>query len=231
MPALASPPPFHDPGGMAIANAHVRVVFAPFAGARVAEFDDGLWNAATSIGLLRDATDPQPPPSGRDYIAAYTHPLAAGTFNRAYDCTRTDVFTTERFACSYDAPDVPRGGALFRRTLTLSGGSDELVVDEEFHSHDPRSTARLESISGFAFSPGDRLLIASLGNALAILHGRHLVVFRWRDGDVARVDTRQTRGAEIVTLVFARRSVELRLRASFARDAAEARRLLDAKQP
>ena len=108
VPAVGSPPPFRDPDGTTIANAHLRVVFAPFAGARVAELDDGLWNAATSIGLLRDATDPQPPPSARDYIAAYTHPIAAGTFNRAYDCTRTDVFTSERVACSYDAPDVPR---------------------------------------------------------------------------------------------------------------------------
>ena len=230
-PAVANPPPFRDPDGSTIANAHLRIVFAPFAGARVAELDDGFWNFATSIGLLRDATDPAPPTSARDYIAAYTHPLAAGTFNRPYDCTRTDVFTTERVACSYDAPDVPRGGALFKRTLTLTGGSSELIVAEEFRPHDLRSTARLESISGFAFTPGDRLLIASGGNAVAILHRKHLVVLRWRDGDVARVDSRQTRGAQIVTLVFGRPSIELRLGASTARDAAEARRLLDAKGP
>jgi hypothetical protein len=45
------------------------------------------------------------------------------------------------------------------------------------------------------------------------------------------MDLRQTRGAEIVTLVFARRSVELRLGTYSARNAAEARRLLDANQP
>ena len=117
-------------------------------------------------------------------------------------------------------PTSRGGGALFKRTLTLSGGSSELVVDEEFQPHDLRSTARLESISGFAFAPGDRLLIASRELRLAILHGKHLVVLRWHDGDVARVDTRQTRGAEIVTLVFARRSVELRLGVFTARDAA-----------
>ena len=110
-PSLASPPPFSDPDGSRIANAHCSVVFAPFAGARVAELGDGHGNAATSIGLLRDATDPQPAPSSRDYIAPYTHPLAAGTFNRPYECTRIDVLTTERVTCAYDAPDMPDGGA------------------------------------------------------------------------------------------------------------------------
>ena len=74
-PPRGTPPPFSDPDGTAIANAHLQVVLAPFAGARIAELSDGNGNAATSIGLLRDATDPQPPPSSRDYIAAYTHPL------------------------------------------------------------------------------------------------------------------------------------------------------------
>jgi hypothetical protein len=45
------------------------------------------------------------------------------------------------------------------------------------------------------------------------------------------MDLRPTRGAEIVTLVSARRSVELRLGTYSARNAAEARRLLDANQP
>ncbi len=230
-PSVASAPPFRDPEGSRIANAHLQIVFAPFAGARIAEFDDGGRNAATSIGLFRDATDPQPATSSRDYIAPYTHPLAAGTFNREYECTRLDAFTTERVTCTYDAPDVPSGGGFFQRTLTLSGGSSELVVGEEFHPHNPGSTARLESISGFAFTSGDRLLTSPLGYAVGILHGERLLILRWRRGDVARMDLRRTRGAEIVTLVFARRSVELRLGTYAARSAAEARRLLDANQP
>jgi hypothetical protein len=136
-----------------------------------------------------------------------------------------------RVICSYDAPDLPRGGALFKRTLTLSGTSDTLVVGEEFAPHDARSTARLESISGFAFVNGDVSIASSSGNAVGIMHGRTFTTLRWRAGDVARVETRRTRGAEIVTLVFARRSVELRLTVNEASNAAEAHRLLDSKQP
>ncbi len=227
----ATPPPFEDPDGTAVANGRLRVVFAPFAGARVAELGDGSGNAATSIGLLRDATDPQPPASSRDYIAAYTHPLAAGTFNRPYVCNRIDSLGTQRISCSYDAPDVPSGGALFKRTWTLSGSSNELIVGVEFQPHDVRSPALLESISGFAFVPGDAVIGSGNEHAVGILHGHRLASLRWRPGDVKRVTLGQTRGAELITLVFARRSAELRLGISTAADAAEARRLLGAKQP
>jgi amino acid transporter len=231
VPRLGGPPPFRDPDGTSIANARLRVVFAPFAGARIAELGDGPANGATSIGLLRDAVDPEPHATSRDYIAAYTHPIAAGTFNRPYACSRDDALTTARITCSYDAPDLPQGGALFTRTLTLAGGSDALVVDEEFSPHDPRSTARFESISGFTFTPGDEVLNAAGGDALGILHARELTTLRWRHGDVARADLRATRGAELVTLIFARRSVEMRLGVRPVQNAAEAQRLLDANQP
>ncbi|HMF28390.1 MAG TPA: hypothetical protein VKE42_06430, partial [Candidatus Cybelea sp.] len=230
VPPLATPPPFRDQDGTTVANAHLRVVFAPFAGARIAELGDGKSNAATSIGLLRDATDPTPPVSSRDYIASYTHPLPAGTFNRPYRCSRLDTGMTSSITCSYDAPDLPTGGALFERTLKLGGESPELVVDETFTPHDARSMARLESISGFAFMPGDTLLSSSDGNARAFLHRGRLAVFRWRPGDVAHVQTHTTRGAELMLLVFARRSVQLRIGIYTVHDAAEARRVLDANQ-
>jgi amino acid transporter len=231
VPRLGTPPPFRDPDGTSIGNGRLSVVFAPFAGARVAELGNGRENAATSIGLFRDAIDPEPHASSRDYIAAYTHPIAAGTFNRPYSCSRNDALTTARIACSYDAPDLPQGGALFTRTLTLAGGSDELVVDESFTPHDARSTARLESISGFVFTAGEELLKASGGDALGVLHGQQLTILRWRHGDVARMDLRATRGAEVVTLIFARRSVEMRLGVRAVQNVAEAQRLLDANQP
>jgi hypothetical protein len=230
VPRLGSPPPFGDPDGTSLANGRLRVVFAPFAGARVAELSDGRTNSATSIGLLRDATDPEPPASSRDYIAAYTHPFAAGTFNRPYACSRNDVLTTVRITCSYDAPDLPDGGALFTRTLTLGGGDNELIVAEEFAPHVARSTARLESISGFAFVSGDAILEATDEDALGILHGQQLTTLRWRRGDVARMDLRTTRGAELVTLIFARRLAEMRLGVRSVHSAAEAQRLLDANQ-
>ncbi len=222
--APATPPPFSDPDGTVMSNGRLRVVFAPFAGARIAELGDGRANAATGIGLLRDATDPQPPVSARDYIAAYTHPLPAGTFNRPYQCEREDALTTQRVTCTYDAPDVPRGGGAFRRTLTLHPSSDELIVGEEFAPHDRGSTARLESISGFAWSAGDEAVQSPGGNALGILHGRRLTTLRWRPGDVKRVMLERRRGAELVTLVFARPSIELRLGVTTAASEAEARK-------
>ncbi len=218
----AAPPPFSVPDGTVMSNRRLRVVFAPFAGARIAELGDGRANAATGIGLLRDATDPEPPVSSRDYIAAYTHPLPAGTFNRAYQCERNDSLMTQRVTCTYDAPDVPQGGAAFRRTLTLNPSSDELIVGEDFAPHDRGSAARLESISGFAWSAGDRVLQSPGGNAVEIMHGRRLTTLRWRAGDVQRVALEQRRGAELVTLVFARRSVELRLGVSGAASSADA---------
>ncbi|MBV9057170.1 MAG: amino acid permease [Candidatus Eremiobacteraeota bacterium] len=230
-PATGTPPPFADPGGTVISNSHLRVVFAPFAGARIAELGDGSWNAATGIGLLRDAVDPAPPASSRDYIRSYTHPIAAGTFNRAYLCNGEDVLTTRRVSCSYDAPDVPRGGAVFQRTLTLTGASTDLIVGETFVPHDVRSTERLESISGFAFVAGDRLYQAQAGDALGILHDGRLAMLRWRRSDVARIELRRTRGAEIAGLIFARRSVELRLGLYHVHTAAEARTLLDSAPP
>ena len=218
----ATPPPFSVPDGTVMSNGRLRVVFAPFAGARIAELGNGRANAATGIGLLRDATDPEPPVSSRDYIAAYTHPLPAGTFNRPYECEREDSIMTQRVTCSYDAPDVPQGGAAFRRTLTLNPSSDELIVGEEFAPHDRGSAARLESISGFTWSAGDRVVQSPGGNAVELLHAGRLTTLRWRAGDVQRVVLEQRRGAELVTLVFARRSVELRLGVSAAASSADA---------
>lgn len=230
VPVAGTPPPFGDPDGTTMANVHLRVVFAPFAGARVAEFGDGDWNAASSIGLLRDSVDPAPAVSSRDYIATYTHPMPAGTFNRPYSCTRIDALTTQRERCGYDAPDLPRDGGSFARTLTLTENARELTVSEEFSPHDMRSTARLESISGFAFGDADRLLISRDGTALGILHGTRLMRLQWNGNEVLHAYWRRSRGAEIVTLIFARRSAEMRLGMYAVAGAAEAQGLVDAKQ-
>ncbi len=219
--------PFVDPDGQTVENARVKIVFAPRAGARIfaASATNGT-NAATSIGLLRDAVDPAPTPSSRDYIAAYTHPLPAGTFNRAYACSSDDGGPVERVQCAYDAPDIPDGGARFERRLVLDRRSSELVVDERFEPHGA-VTAALESISGFAFGHGDALIESARGDAVGILHGNRLAILRWRADEVRRVDLRATLGAELVTLVFARASVQLRLGVYTVTGAPEARRVLD----
>ena len=104
----------------------------------------GTENAATSIGLLRDAVAPMPPASPRDYIAAYTHPLPAGTFNRSYVC---DSFARQAtYYCEYDAPDLPAGGGRFLKQFSIAQG--KVTVRETLAPRDKNSTAQLVSVSG-----------------------------------------------------------------------------------
>lgn len=204
--------------------------FEAAAGARIRQLSGGpapYDDVATSIGLLRDAVDPEPAPSVRDYIAAYTHPIPAGTFNRPYDCGNGAFSATTQAHCIYDAPDIPSGGALFERTIR-NGTSGDIVVSEHFAPHDSASLARLKSISGFAFSNDDKIVDPPGGNGVGILdHGR-LAMLRWLPGDVATIDVRQTRGAAIVTLVCARRDVEFHLAIVNVAGRAEAETLLRA---
>ncbi|MBV9057505.1 MAG: hypothetical protein JO351_12835, partial [Candidatus Eremiobacteraeota bacterium] len=72
---------------------------------------------------------------------------------------------------------------------------------------------------------------AQAGDALGILHDGRLATLRWRRSDVARIELRRTRGAEIVGLIFERRSVELRLGLYHVHTTAEARTLLDSAPP
>jgi hypothetical protein len=115
--------------------------------------------------------------------------------------------------------------------MSLSARSDELVVSLQMQPHEAQSTARLESISGFAFDARDVLLKSAQGDGLGLLHGNRFALMRWHPAEVAKVDLRETRGAELVTLVFAGRVGVVRLSVHTVRDASEARRLLDANQP
>jgi hypothetical protein len=206
------------------------VAFAPNAGARIALFEGtgDTHNRATSIGLLRDAVDPEPPPSARDYIAAYTHPLPAGTFNRPYACTLVPAGAQANAACTYAAPDLPDGGAHFQRTLALDPRSNVLVVSQHYAATDPASVALPASISGFTFLTGDTLIAPPGAPFVGFLHEGHLVWLAWRPGDIDHAIVRPTRDAQIVTLVFAQADVQLRLGAAKVADAAEAERLLRA---
>ncbi len=102
-------------------NGLVRAVVAADAGARVLLFqrDDVQRNLIPTIGALRDDVAAPPSPSPRDYIAAYTHPIAAGTFNRAYACTPK----SDRLICTYTAPDLAPTPVHFEKTFELDGGT------------------------------------------------------------------------------------------------------------
>jgi hypothetical protein len=54
---------------------------------------------------------------------------------------------------------------------------------------------------------------------------------RWRAGDGGRYYLRATRGAELMTIIFANRSVQMGLGIYPSQTLTEARRLMDAKQP
>jgi hypothetical protein len=216
--------------GASTPRSSLKIAYDAAAGVRIRELSAGTGshdNVATSIGLLRDAVDPEPTPSARDYIAAYTHPLPAGTFNRPYDCGSAVLSATLSVHCIYDAPDIPDGGALFERTIR-DGANGDIVVTERFTPHDAASTARLKSISGFAFNEGDTVIDPQGGDGVGILHGNRLATLRWLPGDVASFDVRQTRGAAIVTLVCGRRDVEFHLGIVTVTGEAEAEALLRA---
>jgi hypothetical protein len=216
--SIASPLPtngMQQPGTATLANAAIAATFYPAAGARIRTLtgagsgDD----AATSIGLLRDAVDPQPSPSARDYIAAYTHPIDAGTFNRPYACAALPASGTgtSSYRCSYDAPDLPAGGGHFERTLSLAAGSSEIVVDERLIPTDASSGAHLVSISGFAYQDGDDLVVSPGRGFFSVAHGGQVAWLRWRPADVAQAIVRRSRGAAIVELRGTGRELHLGL--------------------
>ncbi len=101
----------------------VRAIIAPNAGARVFLFERlaDRKNFFTSIGAFRDDVQTPPSPSPRDYIAAYTHPIEAGTFNRAYQC----VYGPDRksVTCTYDAPDLGPAPVQLTKRFELDGSS------------------------------------------------------------------------------------------------------------
>jgi len=219
---------FHDgTRAVGIDNQYVALVLAPNAGARVGMLlpsqhrsNDSVnlalastaGNYAATVGLFRDATDPEPSPSSRDYIAAATHPIPAGTFNRPYRCSIAHAGPPRAVVrCSYDAPDIPDGGAFFERTLSLRDGGRELTIDERMIPHDRSSSARLKSISGFAFYPGE--VLERGPSCVGIFEPSFGRLWRlcWRSSDLASYETRTTRGALIVTLHFKRNDVHMRL--------------------
>jgi hypothetical protein len=111
-------------------NGRVRVIVSANAGARafVYENESTRENYFTTIGALRDDVASPPTPSPRDYIASYTHPLAAGTFNRPYRCTVMSSGRRAALTCSYTAPDLAAQPVHFEKTLVLLPRADSFDV-------------------------------------------------------------------------------------------------------
>jgi amino acid transporter len=113
-----------------LSNHFVRAVISPGAGARSFVFEDVATqrNAFTTIGALRDDVASPQPPSARDYIAAYTHPFPAGTFNRTYACAIVERSPVAQVRCDYDAHDLANVPIHFEKTFALGADTRTLVV-------------------------------------------------------------------------------------------------------
>ena len=137
-PCLPSrdPPPFRDPGGTTISNAHLRVVFAPFAGARIAEFGDGPAMRQPASGYCAMLPTPASARLGatlhrrRTRIRSRRAPLIVLTdvqqSRRAYQ-RRASRARTMRRIC-------PGGGAIFHRTLDLERRQPRIGCRREVRS-------------------------------------------------------------------------------------------------
>lgn len=130
-------------------NHDVRVVISAAAGARSFIFEDLSThrNEFTTIGAFRDDVATPASPSPRDYIAAYTHPIAAGTFNRAYDCRVLSAPREVRLRCTYVAPDLAATPIRFEKTFSLSADDRTLTVSE-------RASADAVSLSAISAAAG-----------------------------------------------------------------------------
>jgi hypothetical protein len=111
-------------------NGIARVVVSANAGARVFIDEDERThtNRASTIGLARDTVPNPPTPSPRDYIAAYTHPTPAGTFNRPYRCHIDETGKRAALTCTYTAPDLGLPPVAFTKTFVLLPGADDLEL-------------------------------------------------------------------------------------------------------
>lgn len=105
-----------------LANAHIGLEIAADAGARV------FTAPFTTIGGLRDDVQIPPTPSPRDYIAAYTHPMPAGTFNRHYNCKITKNDQAASVTCTYTAPDLGPKPVTFEKQFVLERDASSFSV-------------------------------------------------------------------------------------------------------
>ncbi len=186
-------------------NDRIQLIISACAGARAFVLKDksNHINYFTTIGGLRDAWTPSAPESPRDYIAKYTHPIVAGTFNRCYKATISNSRPRASASFVYTAPDATPHGGLFRRTITLNSGDSFFTVttDARFQRD---SLERAQQVTSFAVSPLTWILSATNGYGLFDPASLRVAVVTWRPGDVVnhRLD-RHDRYA-LLTLTFAR---------------------------
>ncbi len=157
-------------------NPRLRLIVSADAGARSFVLEDRLrkQNLATSIGLFRDDVASPPPPSKRDYIAAFTHPFEAGTFNRPYRCEDRSSAAAQVLICRYRAPDLAATPVDFTKTFILDPRRALLRVLL-------KCSSRCVSIDAFTAASDERLRTIG-GDLLSVKSpaGTRLVALRYR---------------------------------------------------
>ncbi len=173
------------------------LVVSPCAGGRALVFEDLVTgaNVFTTVGGLRDAWTPRLPPSNRDYIAKYTHPIATGTFNRCYALRRS----AGALALSYDAPDAPLHGARFEKDLSAVNGAFAETLYSAFAGAPAELAQRLTS---FSIGPSARVLRAAHGYGFYDLRSKRLVMVAWEPLDVRTARLERHSGDALLTLTL-----------------------------
>jgi hypothetical protein len=186
----------------------MRLLVSPCAGARALVFEDRASgeNLFTTVGGLRDAWLNALPPSPRDYIAKYTHPIATGTFNRCYT---TSLEPDKRAAIfSYDAPDAPPHGAVFRKTVAIdANASFTVTLDASF----PRGAAqRAQQLTSFAVNRDTKILRSSSSVGFFDRRKKRLLLVDWSANDVRNAELDVHAADALLTLTLSRSAASIR---------------------
>jgi len=186
-------------------SARLRLIVSPCAGARAFVFEDRRTgeNLFTTVGGLRDAWLNVVPPSPRDYIAKYTHPIATGTFNRCY-AAHLDA-AHNRAIFRYDAPDAPPHGASFRKSIALSSGNG-FTVDTKATFPDGTGQ-RAQQITSIAIDERTSITQSSTGVTFFERPQHRTLSITWAQGTIEAIHLDRHANDALLTLTFARRGV------------------------
>jgi hypothetical protein len=181
-------------------NEAFRLVLSPCAGARAFVFENKATqsNVFTTIGGLRDAWTQTLPPSSRDYIARYTHPIATGTFNRCYS-----VRTAAREATfSYSAPDAPPHGATFLKRIRFDNVTTSFTVTINA-TFPASSTQRAQQLTSFAIDASTQVLKTTNGYGFYNKRTRRMSLVAWPRRDVTAFTLDRHDRDALLTLTYA----------------------------
>ena len=183
-------------------NAQLRLIVSPCAGARAFIFEDKSngENLFTTIGGLRDAWTPQLPPSDRDYIAKYTHPISAGTFNRCY----ASHVERSRMRLTY-TPDAPPHGASYQKTIAFDGARSFEVTTLASFPGGPAE--RAQQLTSFAIANHAQIFSVKNGYGIYQPAKHRVVLVAWPSADIQAHTLERHSADALLTLTSARPGV------------------------